>query len=70
MDPDELRAFARGYLEQAGAGSQTMLAKVAGVPGGSLSKFLSGKSLAIEHRLKLQMAVGRAWPLEHRAATR
>jgi hypothetical protein len=66
MDLAELRAFARGYLAQAGVGAQSKLAAEVGVPGGSLSKFLAGRNLADQHRLKLQLAVGRAWPTDQR----
>jgi hypothetical protein len=65
---DELRAFAQGYLASAGPGGQTRLATAAGVPGGSLSKFLAGKGLAAEHHVRLQIAVGRAWSPEKRPA--
>jgi hypothetical protein len=68
MELEELRAFARGYLDRAEVGAQSKLAQTAGVPGGSLSKFLAGKGLAVDHRLKLQLAVGRAWPVEQRSA--
>lgn len=66
MDAGELREFAKGCLACAEVGAQTKLADASGVPGSSLSKFLAGKNLADAHRLKLQLAVGRAWPLEHR----
>jgi hypothetical protein len=66
MGLDELRAFAQSYLTWAGAGAQTRLAGDAGVPGGSLSKFLRGRSLAPAHVIPLQLAIGRAWPLEFR----
>lgn len=68
MDLAELRTFTRGYLAQAGVGAQSKLAAEASVPGGSLSKFLAGRGLAEQHRLKLQLAVGRAWPIEQRKA--
>jgi len=69
MDLDELRAFTGNYLKWAGLGSQTTLAKSASIPGGSLSKFLAGRGLAAAHRLTLQLAVGKAWPLEQRKAS-
>ena len=53
-------------LSQSGVGAQSKLVTEAGVPGGSLSKFLAGRSLAEQHRLKLQLAVGRAWPPDRR----
>ena len=66
MDLEELRDFAKAYLQWAGLGAQSRLASSAKVPGGSLSKFLAGRSLANAHRLPLQMAIGREWPLAAR----
>jgi hypothetical protein len=66
MQLDELRSFTLAYLRWAGEGSQSRLAKSASVPGGSLSKFLAGRSLAAHHRMNLQLAVGRAWPVVER----
>ena len=66
MDVDELRAFTRGYINSAEPGSQTRLAAASGVPGGTLSKFLAGKGLATHHLVPLQIAVGRAWPMDQR----
>lgn len=68
MDLAELREFAKGYLSRAEPGAQSKLAAASGVPGSSLSKFLDGKGLAVDHRLKLQLAVARAWPVEQRSA--
>jgi hypothetical protein len=68
MGIEELRSFALRYIDWAGVGSQSRLAADAGVPGGSLSKFLAGKSLASAHRLPLQLAIGKAWPVEARGA--
>jgi hypothetical protein len=70
MDLDELRSFARGYLRWAGQGAQSRLAAAANVPGGSLSKFLAGRSLAPTHRLPLQLAIGKEWPLNARQVAR
>lgn len=69
MELSELRDFALGYLTQAEVGAQTKLAADTSIPGGTLSKFLSGRGLAVEHRLKLQIAIGRVWPLELRKAS-
>jgi hypothetical protein len=68
MDLDELRTFALAYLHWAGSGAQSRLADSTGIPGGSLSKFLSGRSLASAHRLPLQLAIGKAWPVQARGA--
>lgn len=50
---ERLREQALAYLGRAPVGTQTALAKAAGIPGGSLSKFLSGKRLASDHMAAL-----------------
>lgn len=68
MDLNELRAFALAYLGWAPAGTQSQLAHAVGVPGGTLSKFLSGRSLPDRYRMPLQIAVGGKFPMEARNA--
>lgn len=69
MDERELRNFAMSFLAKAVPGSQSRLAHEAGIPGGTFSKFLSGRSLPDQYRMPLQLAVGRSFPLEARNAT-
>jgi len=66
MDEIELRRFAMSFLAKAVPGSQSKLAHEAGIPGGTLSKFLSGRSLPEQYRVPLQLAVGRSYPMEAR----
>lgn len=68
MDLIELRSFALAYLAWASAGAQSQLAHDVGVPGGTLSKFLSGRSLPDQYRMPLQLAVARSFPMEARNA--
>lgn len=68
MEIDELRGFTLAYLEWAAAGAQSQLAHDVGVPGGTLSKFLSGRSLPDQYRMPLQIAVGGKFPMEARNA--
>lgn len=69
MDEIELRRFAMSFLAKAVPGSQSRLAHEAGIPGGTLSKFLSGRSLPKQYRVPLQLAVGRSFPMEERNVT-
>lgn len=59
MTSDELRRFAMSFLAKAEPGTQSRLAHEAGVPGGTLSKFLGGKSLPDGYLMPLQLALGR-----------
>lgn len=68
MDEQELRLFAMAFLSKAEPGSQSRLANDAGIPGGTLSKFLSGRPLPDRHRMPLQLAVGRLFPVNARTA--
>lgn len=68
MAEDELRRFAMAYLAKANPGSQSRLAHEAQIPGGTLSKFLRGRSLPDQYRMPLQLAVGRAFPMGDRNA--
>lgn len=68
MDEQELRNFAKAYLAFASPGSQSQLAHDAGIPGGTLSKFLNGRSLPDQYRMPLQLAVARSFPMEARHA--
>lgn len=68
MDEQELRRFAMAFLLKAEPGSQSRLANDAGIPGGTLSKFLSGRPLPDRHRMPLQLAVGRLFPVNARTA--
>lgn len=68
MGHDELRAFALAYLDWASAGAQSRLAHDVGVPGGTLSKFLNGRSLPDQYRMPLQLAVARSFPMDARSA--
>jgi hypothetical protein len=68
MDERELRVFATSFLAKAEPGSQSRLAHEAGIPGGTFSKFLRGRSLPEQYRMPLQLAVGRSYPLEARNA--
>lgn len=69
MDENELRRFAVGYLSNAAPGTQSRLAHEAGIPGGTLSKFLAGRArLPVCYHMPLQLAVGRAFPMAARNA--
>ncbi len=68
MDELELRRFAISFLAKAVPGSQSRLAHEAGIPGGTFSKFLSGRSLPDQYRMPLQLAVARSFPMEARNA--
>ncbi|WP_039576218.1 hypothetical protein [Sphingopyxis fribergensis] len=68
MDLAELRSFARAYLDWASAGAQSKLAHHVEMPGGTLSKFLSGRSLPDQYRMPLQLAVARSFPMDARNA--
>ncbi|QUM70853.1 hypothetical protein [Sphingopyxis granuli] len=68
MDEPALRQFAMSFLSKAEPGSQSRLAHEAGIPGGTLSKFLRGRSLPDQYRMPLQLAVGRSFPMEARNA--
>ncbi|PQM27668.1 hypothetical protein CVO77_03600 [Sphingopyxis lindanitolerans] len=68
MEMSELRSFALAYLKWAGSGAQSRLAHEAGLPGGTLSRFLSGKNLPDQYRMPLQLAVARSFPMEARNA--
>lgn len=68
MELHELRQFCRRYLEWAETGAQSQLAHRVGIPAGTLSKFLSGRSLPSKYRIPLQSAVGAAFPLSVRPA--
>lgn len=59
LDVKELREFAKAFLASAGPGAQSRLAHAAQIPGGTLSKFLSGRSLPDRYRMPLQLVVGR-----------
>lgn len=52
---DPLREHVAGYIARSPVGTQTALAKAAGIPGGSLSKFLGGKQLAATHVAALML---------------
>lgn len=68
MDEPDLRRFAMSFLAKAEPGSQSRLAHEAGIPGGTLSKFLRGRSLPAQYHMPLQLAVGRSFPMEARHA--
>ncbi|SKB85392.1 hypothetical protein [Sphingopyxis flava] len=68
MDERELRDFALSYLAWAQPGAQSKLAHDVGVPGGTLSKFLNGRSLPEQYRMPLQLGVARSFPMEARNA--
>lgn len=59
MTGDELRGFAMSFLAKAEPGTQSRLAHEVGVPGGTLSKFLGGRSLPDGYLMPLQLALGR-----------
>ncbi len=50
-----LRRQVQAYLATAGVGAQTRLAEFAGIPGGTLSKFVGGRGLGQGHFVKLQL---------------
>lgn len=54
---DEVRSAALLILNNAAPGKQTELARAASIPGGTLSKFLSGRGLARHHLVALQSAL-------------
>lgn len=60
MEPDELRAFVKQYLETTTTGAQSALAILAGIQKGTLSKFLAGRGLPVDQCHRLQMATGQA----------
>lgn len=64
----DLRLFARSYLAWAPPGAQSTLAHETKIPGGTLSKFLNGRSLPDHYRMPLQLAVARSFPMEARNA--
>jgi len=55
----ELRAHTSDYLKRAEVGAQTRLAQAARIPGGTLSKFLSGSNLNRTHFIALQLELAR-----------
>jgi len=48
------------HLASAGLGAQSRLSEAAGIPGGTLSKFLAGKGLNRTHFVSLQLELNRA----------
>ncbi len=60
---DDLLAAVRDQVHQhlanAGVGAQTRLAEAAGIPGGTLSKFVGGRGLGQGHFVKLQLELNR-----------
>jgi hypothetical protein len=56
---DELRDRVADHIKEAGVGAQTRLADAARIPGGTLSKFLTGRGLNRTHFVALQLEVGR-----------
>jgi hypothetical protein len=56
---DALREQVGSYLKLAGVGAQTRLAEASRIPGGTLSKFLTGKGLNRSHFIQLQLELGR-----------
>lgn len=68
MELCELRELCLQFLNWAPSGAQSQLAHAATIPGGTLSKFLRGRSLPESYRLPLQLAVGRSFPMEARNA--
>lgn len=63
MQADELRAWVAEKIEGI-PGAQSRLALEAKVPGGTLSKFLSGRGLSRHHRVSVQQALPRVVPAE------
>lgn len=51
----KLRDQVRTYLSETSVGEQTRIALATGMPGGTLSKFLSGRRLPLKHYVALEM---------------
>ena len=62
VDLFELREWARHVLDILGFGGQKVLALDADVPQPALCKFLKGKGLRADYRMRLQFACGRHTP--------
>ena len=62
--PDRLRLQQIDHLKKSAAGEQSQMASAVGCPGGTLSKFIAGRSLPQNHSARL------AQELTRRAATR
>lgn len=55
----DLRGRMRGHLRRSPVGEQGRLAVMCSIPGGTLSKFISGRGLSCAHALSLQLVLGR-----------